>query len=176
MIESTGRSRRPARCWPICMEMFGEFNLGDRDVLLLASQSPRRQALLDLTGWAFHISPAEVDERSMTGEGPGEYVTRLATAKVQAVFGEAQDGWIVIGSDTAVVEGGEILGKPTDREAAVAMLRRLRGHSHQVYSAVAISRGGDGASLVDVCVTEVPMRAYSEAEIQAYVASGDPMD
>jgi MAF protein len=144
--------------------------------MLLASQSPRRCELLTLLGWDFSVAPAEVDETVRPAERPGDYVRRLAVAKAEAVTGLANPGWLVVGSDTAVVDGDEILGKPVDNQAAVAMLHRLRGRSHQVFSAVAVIESGTGRTHSDVCVTDVPMRAYRDEEIHAYVATGDPLD
>jgi len=74
------------------------------------------------------------------------------------------------------VDGMEILGKPHDNAEAIAMLTRLRGHTHQVYTGIALLRPSDGLLLQDLCVTDVPMRAYSDEEIFAYVATGDPLD
>jgi MAF protein len=74
------------------------------------------------------------------------------------------------------VDGSDILGKPADEMEAVAMLTRLRGHTHQVYTGIALLRGRDGLLLKDLCVTDVPMRGYSDEEIRAYVDTGDPLD
>jgi MAF protein len=74
------------------------------------------------------------------------------------------------------VDGSDILGKPTDNVEAVAMLTRLRGHTHQVYTGIALFRPKDGLLLRDLCVTDVPMRDYSDEEIREYVATGDPLD
>lgn len=144
--------------------------------LLLASQSPRRRELLNLLGWAFSIAPAEVDESTRPAERPESYVRRLAAAKAEAVVGLAKPGWLVVGSDTAVVDGEQILGKPADNQAAIEMLHRLRGRSHRVFSAVAVIENGTARTHADLCVTEVPMRAYRDEEIRAYVATGDPLD
>ncbi|HEX5809216.1 MAG TPA: Maf family protein, partial [Anaerolineales bacterium] len=81
-----------------------------------------------------------------------------------------------LAADTAVIDGADILGKPGDREEAVAMLRRLRGHIHQVYTGIALFRPRDGLLLKDLCITDVPMRDYSDEEIHAYVQTGDPLD
>jgi MAF protein len=83
---------------------------------------------------------------------------------------------VVIAADTAVVDAGEILGKPVDKHDAVRMLKRLRGHTHQVYTGLALLRVSNGYLQTDLTVTDVPMRAYSDEEIQAYVRSGDPLD
>jgi septum formation protein len=112
----------------------------------------------------------------LAGETPDEYVLRLAQAKALAVLEKAHIENIIIGSDTAVVDGNEILGKPKDEEDARRMLKQLRGHTHQVFTGVAIHRVSDGRTLTELCVTDVPMRAYSNDEIRAYVQTGDPMD
>jgi MAF protein len=74
------------------------------------------------------------------------------------------------------VDGSDILGKPSDAAEAIAMLKRLRGHTHQVYTGIALLRLSDGLLLKDLCVTDVPMRNYSYEEILAYVQTGDPLD
>ncbi len=144
--------------------------------LILASNSPRRRQLLELYGWPFQVIAAEVDERPLAGEAPRDYVLRLAKSKANAVAALAPAGAVVIAADTTVVESGEILGKPLDAAEAESMLRRLRGHTHQVYTGLAILHVDDGRLLCDWCVTEVPMRAYSDEEMRAYIASGDPLD
>src|SRR5204863_5653183 len=77
---------------------------------------------------------------------------------------------------TTVVDGNDILGKPIDNAEAFAMLTRLRGHTHQVYTGVALLRKSDGLLLKELSVTDVPMRDYSDEEINAYIATGDPLD
>ena len=160
-------------------------------MLILASNSPRRRQLLRLGGWDFLISPAEVDEQSIPGESPAEYVSRLAEKKTQAALchlgSQKPQGDLVVGADTAVViphsdendsrnAGFEILGKPSDAHDAEYMLRRLRGRTHQVCTAIAVYRPLDGRLQSAIQVTEVSMRHYSDSEIQAYISSGDPMD
>jgi septum formation protein len=103
-------------------------------------------------------------------------VRRLAEAKARAVLTRARPEHVIIGADTTVVIDGDILGKPADAEEARAMLRRLRGRTHQVYTGIAVLRVEDGNLLTDVVVTDVPMRAYSDVEIESYILSGDPMD
>jgi MAF protein len=83
---------------------------------------------------------------------------------------------VVIGADTTVVIEGEILGKPADDLEAAAMLRKLRGRVHQVFTGIAVLDTASRNMLSDLCVTDVPMRAYSDQEISAYVATGDPLD
>ena len=147
----------------------------EKPLLVLASASPRRRQLLALAGWQFSIAAADVDESQFPhGESPSDYVLRLAETKARATKADADQ--IVLAADTTVVDNMEILGKPQDSAEATAMLRRLRGHSHQVYTGIALLRMSDGLLLKDLCVTDVPMRDYSDEEISAYVATGDPLD
>jgi septum formation protein len=154
-------------------------------MIILASNSPRRKELLALTGWHYQVRAASVDESIRPSEPPDVYVRRLAREKAQAALGKIppseRSQVLVLAADTAVVAQGEILGKPADAAEAVAMLRRLRGRSHQVYTGLAVQRPGDGSGLDDailaeVVITDVWMRDYSDAEVQTYIASGDPLD
>ena len=154
--------------------MLESFPVTQHPGLILASNSPRRRQLLALTGVDFVVSVADVDESELPNENPADYVLRLAETKARAV--EAKAGHVVLAADTTVVDGSEILGKPRDETEAIAMLRRLRGHTHQVYTGIALFRASDGLLLKDLCVTDVPMRDYSDEEIQSYVATGDPLD
>ena len=124
----------------------------------------------------FKVVVSDVDESQQTNEAPSEYVLRLAQAKALAVSEKAGPENIIIGSDTAVIDGNEILGKPKNEEDAERMLRQLRGHTHQVFTGVAFYRVGDGKMLTELCITDVPMRVYSDDEIKAYVQTDDPMD
>lgn len=144
--------------------------------LILASGSPRRRELLGLGGWRFFIQAADLNESQHAGEHPQVYVRRLAESKARAVAGSAGSGVPVVAADTIVVDGQEVLGKPTDAAEAFATLQRLRGHTHQVYTAVSVLEPGSGKQLTEVCCTDVPMRAYSDEEIRLYIASGDPFD
>jgi MAF protein len=150
--------------------------VNDEIILLLASNSPRRKQLLALGNWQFNIIVSDVDESRLAGESPRDYVLRLAQAKALAVAAKAPPGNIIIGSDTAVVDGGSILGKPTDKADAERMLKQLRGHTHQVFTGVAVYQVRDGKMLTELCITDVPMRPYSDDEIVGYVKTGDPMD
>jgi len=152
--------------------------------LVLASNSPRRRELLALGGWMFDTRPAEVDESQRPGEAPGPYVLRLAESKARAcaaspgtkgVMSSHKDLFI-LAADTSVVDRKDILGKPRDTTEAVEMLRRLRSCTHKVYTGIAVMRLSDGNIVTDLCVTDVPMRNYSDEEIELYVASGDPLD
>jgi len=147
--------------------------------IILASNSPRRKQLLALGGWEYTVLPCEVDETPEPGEEPATYVQRLAVSKARAVTGKIQADQtesLVIAADTSVVDASQILGKPVDGMDAERMLKQLRGHTHQVYTAIALFKPADGRLVTDVCCTDVPMRDYSQAEIEAYVASGDPLD
>lgn len=146
----------------------------DSPRLILASNSPRRRQLLSLTGWQFTVSAANVDESQYANESPADYVLRLAETKARAI--QADAGQIILAADTTVVDGADILGKPSDSAEAIAMLKRLRGHIHQVYTGIAVFRPRDGLLFKDLCVTDVPMRDYSDDEIHTYVQTGDPLD
>jgi MAF protein len=142
--------------------------------VILASNSPRRHQLLGLTGLGFIVIPADVDETPLQDESPADYVKRLAAGKAQAVRSQLENDALVIAADTTVVDDGQILGKPIDERDAARMLVQLRGRTHQVYTGLAVIR--DGKLIVDVCGTDVPMRQYSDEEMQAYISSGDPLD
>ncbi|GAB4417232.1 MAG: Maf family nucleotide pyrophosphatase [Anaerolineales bacterium] len=150
--------------------------MSEKTTLVLASNSPRRKQLLSLGGWAFSVRVADVDESQRPGEAPGEYVLRLAEAKARKSAESMGAGQIVLAADTAVVDAGDILGKPGDVSDAVRMLERLRGHTHQVCTGVALLRVSDSYIQTSLSVTDVPMRNYTDAEIAAYVATGDPLD
>jgi MAF protein len=150
------------------------FSVTERPLLILASNSPRRRQLLTLTGWKFDVVAADVDESQYANETPTDYVLRLAETKARAI--KADTDQIVLAADTTVVDGTDILGKPEGSAEAVAMLKRLRGHTHQVYTGIALRRMSDGLLLTDLCMTDVPMRDYSDEEILAYVQTGDPLD
>jgi nucleoside triphosphate pyrophosphatase len=144
--------------------------------LVLASNSPRRRQLLALGGWGFTILSVAVDEEPLAGENPQAYVLRLAISKARAAAIQARSDDVIVGSDTAVVDGETILGKPVDNSEAERMLRRLRGRVHQVYTALAVVHGAGGELLTDICKSDVYMRDYSDSEMSAYIESGDPLD
>lgn len=144
--------------------------------LILASNSPRRKQLLALTGLGFIVSAADVDESVLENESPADYVLRLAEKKARTIANRVDTNSLILASDTTVVDGMDILGKPQDDAEATAMLTQLRGRTHQVYTGVALLRVSDDYILTDLCVTDVPMRNYSNEEMQRYVATGDPLD
>lgn len=141
--------------------------------VILASQSPRRRELLTLVGIAHQVDPADVDESVVPGERPDAYVERLAREKARTVAAR-HAGALVIAADTTVVHGGTILGKPADVAEAEAMLARLSGHTHEVFTGMAVVRGDRVASAVER--VEVTFRDLTADEIRAYVATGEPMD
>lgn len=147
-----------------------------KPIFILASNSPRRRQLLTLTGWMFHVVPADVDETRLADEDPSAYVLRLVEAKARAVLPQVRAESIIIAADTTVVDGSDILGKPADMGESEQMLRRLRGRVHQVYTAIGVLRSADGALLTDLNITDVPMRNYTDEEMHAYMATGDPLD
>ena len=145
-------------------------------MLILASNSPRRKQLLALGGHKFRVLAAEVDERLKLDEEPLAYVRRLAETKARAIVAEASPEDVVIAADTTVVDVEDILGKPADEVEAESMLRRLRGRTHQVYTALAVLRVLDDLLLMDWCCSDVPMRQYSDDELRDYISTGDPLD
>jgi septum formation protein len=143
--------------------------------IYLASTSPRRHELLAQIGVSFAVLHVDVDERHLPGEAPADYVTRLALAKARAgkaLLG-AGDSCPVLGADTTVVADDTIMGKPRDREDAVAMLLILSGRTHQVISAVALAGTHEAAR---VSTSGVTFRTLTVAECQAYWETGEPRD
>ena len=145
-------------------------------MLILASSSPRRQLLLRFLGINFQVFPAEVDESIQVEENPQDYVIRLAEKKSLSILPPPSNRSIVIAADTAVVDGNQILGKPSNPHQASNMLQKLRGRGHYVYTGLAVRDTANNNVLTDLCVTEVNMRAYHDSEIDQYVATGDPLD
>jgi septum formation protein len=149
--------------------------------LYLASNSPRRKDLLTLIGWNYSTLSIQVDETPQPYEDGVEYVKRLAFSKASTAADLTGVNGVIIAADTAVIDfdtsgSAEILGKPGDNREANEMLHRLRGHSHRVFTAISVRRTTDGIILSDLCATDVPMRDYTDKEIDEYVASGDPLD
>ncbi len=141
--------------------------------IVLASGSPRRKQLLEMLRIPFRVIPPDVDEHVLPGEEPGHYVTRLSRAKAEAVMGRAP-GEVVLAADTTVVLGGAIFEKPESQAHAVEMLSRLQGQTHEVMTAVAVARDGELAQALDV--SRVTFRPADRATLEAYVATGEPMD
>lgn len=140
--------------------------------LILASASPRRHELLARAGVPFSIHPAHVDEQPQTGEPPQAYVERVAHDKALAASRIHKDAWI-LGADTTVVLDNEILGKADDEGHAASMLRRLAGRTHIVMTAICLGAPGGAMRRRFTTMTEVDLRALKDAEIAAYLASGE---
>ena len=154
-------------------------------MLVLASASPRRRELLAQAGFAFQVHPAHIPEDPLPGEDPVAYVTRLAREKAQAVHRELaranpkpekspETNLVVLGADTTVTLDNTILGKPEDAADAARILRLLSGRTHRVITGVAVVT--ESGAEVAAEATEVTFLALSDAEIAAYVATGEPMD
>lgn len=145
-------------------------------LIILASNSPRRRQLLGLSGWQFEVQAADIDETSLPGEHPSNYVVRLAEEKSRAAAELVSEDALIISADTTVADGNMILGKPESPQEAARVLRSLRGRTHQVFTGLAVYRPADDALLVDIAMTDVPMREYTDQEIEDYIATGDPFD
>lgn len=143
--------------------------------IILASSSPRRAHLMRLLGIAFTVQESGVHEDVDNSCPPEEIVRRLSLQKAKNVASRLHSG-IVIGADTIVVLDGRILGKPSTEEEAVAMLLRLSGRTHSVFTGFALVDAETKKSCIDFERTEVTFRRLSADEIRSYVGSGSPMD
>jgi septum formation protein len=142
-------------------------------MLILASASPRRRELLTQAGLTFEVHPADIDESRLPNEPPAAYVQRLALEKAQAIHARFPDATI-LGADTTVVLDGEIMNKPTSPADAERMLRTLAGRTHQVHTGLAVVTRSSHLSHIET--TDVTFSPISEANLAAYIASGDPLD
>ena len=143
-------------------------------MIILASQSPRRQELLKLTGLPFTIRIADVDETMDKSLPVQQEVTRVSRMKAQAIASGASPDDIVIAADTIVVIDGRELGKPHSEAEAFDMLRLLSGRTHEVVTVLSVCKGSRIES--EAVVTKVTFRALSDPEIRAYIRTGEPMD
>lgn len=132
--------------------------------------------MLNWLGIVFRTQPADLDESLLKNEPADRYVWRLAGEKAHAAAGCLDFEGIVLAADTTVALDGHILGKPGSSDEAERMLKVLRGRTHQVYTAIGLIDRRGNVLVRDLCCTDVPMRNYSDDEIDAYVASGDPLD
>jgi nucleoside triphosphate pyrophosphatase len=139
--------------------------------LVLASESPRRRELLTIAGFQFSVRSKPIEEVRIPGETPLQYARRLALEK--AVAASPQPGEIVLGADTVVVVDDQILEKPADAAEARAMLRLLSGREHAVITGICLVH--DGGAVSDHASTQVRFAPLSEAEIEEYADSGEPM-
>ena len=141
---------------------------------ILASASPRRRELLSALGLSFEVRPAKGEEHPEPGLSGGETAKRLSRAKCLEIAADADEDAVVIAADTVVCLDDEILGKPADEQDAGRMLRALSGRDHRVFTGVTVARGG--RVLSDYEETAVHFRPLSEREIEAYIATGEPID
>jgi septum formation protein len=155
-------------------------------LLVLASGSPRRRALLDQLGLAFRVVVPDVDETALPDEAPRDYVGRVAAAKARTIAarcGHHLDGWggapaVVLAADTTVDLDGAPLGKPESVDAARDLLGRLSARTHLVHTAVAVGRGDgpDPPVVVEVATTAVSFGTLAPAWIDWYVGTDEPYD
>ena len=146
--------------------------------IILASASPRRKHLLKLTGLPFYVHPSKVDEPNANGEKPADYAEKLAQLKAVDVAQEYSDA-LIIGADTIVVLGNEILGKPVSKQDAHTMLQKLSGETHDVITGVSLIFKFNGTidqKLTFHATTSVTFSVLSDAEISTYIATGSPFD
>ncbi|MDP0562974.1 MAG: Maf family protein [Candidatus Endonucleobacter sp. (ex Gigantidas childressi)] len=148
------------------------------DMIYLASQSPRRKLLLEQIKVLFKKLPSEIDEIPFNKELPKDYVLRMAIEKAKSGWAKVEKEnlpvYPVLAADTSVVANNEILGKPADRDHAFDMLTKLRGRSHQVMTAVALTNGKKYET--SLSITFVKMAQVSDEKIKSYIATGESMD
>jgi septum formation protein len=147
---------------------------------ILASGSPRRRDLVASMGIPYTVIKPDIDESVLPGEPPDVYVSRLSQQKADAAARLTVPPVVVLAADTTVVLDGKILGKPEDPAQARDMLLRLRGRDHEVWTAITLLRLAENADaperLTRATRSIITMREYSDMEIEAYIASGDPFD
>lgn len=153
---------------------------------ILASSSPRRQQLIQSLGIEFTIIKPQIDETQKPDEAPLTYVMRLSKEKAQAVAARIEDDSVILAADTVVIlaadtigidESGEILGKPVDADDARQILTKLRNCPHQVVTGFTILQTGKNPlEITRTAATIVFMRDYTDNEMEAYIATGDPFD
>lgn len=144
--------------------------------LILASASPRRKELLEKIGLPFTVQPAKGEER-ITQKSPADVVMELSRQKAEEIAAAQTEDCIIIGADTVVARGEKIMGKPKDAADAKQMLRSIADDCHQVYTGVTLIRtGAHPQSVTFQEKTDVCLYPIFDAELDAYIASGDPMD
>lgn len=145
--------------------------------IILASQSPRRVALLKQMGINCLVMPADIDETALGGELPSQYVLRLAEQKALAIVAKLNGEHAelpVLAADTTVALGSSIFGKPENANDAFKMLKKLSGSTHQVHTAIALAFNGKCETALNT--TQVTMMALTDAMISAYIATNEPLD
>lgn len=138
--------------------------------------SPRRKEILKWGGWEFIVVPADINESILGNENPEGYVLRLAEKKALQVSSQQSNDKIIIAADTIVVDDNMILGKPKGNAEAEKILKQLRGKYHLVKTAIAIVTDGGKKMVSEIVTTNVPMRSYTDIEINDYITTGDPFD
>lgn len=164
-----------SNCWPLffCHELTQMSRIMD---FVLASGSPRRRELFSLFGWSFRVVVADVDESLVDVPDPAVNVVETARLKAEAVWKMVPGRALIIASDTTVALDGQMLNKPANQAEAWQMLHALRGRVHQVHTGLVLVDTGSGRVITDIATIDVPMRPYSDDEIQAYIDTGDPVD
>jgi len=160
---------------PQVTALSGPENGFELEHLVLASASPRRAEILRSVNWPFEAVAANIDESARGGEDVSEYVERLACEKAEAVA-EGRASGLVLGADTVVAVGGQVLGKPADAEDARRMLRLLGGRWHEVLTGVALVRAETKEVVVSHERTRVRFAAMTDAEIDWYISTNEPTD
>lgn len=144
---------------------------------ILASGSPRRKELLSRMGVKFEVVISDADEKSVTKDVPVRlYVQELALLKASAVAKNLGKDTVIISADTVVTLDGKVLGKPKDKEDAHKMLTALSGREHEVYTGVCVMRRSDSKVTCKSVCTRVKFKSLTEDRINAYIATGEPMD
>lgn len=143
--------------------------------IILASESPRRRALLEQAGICFTVIPSSIDERALSMASPEAHVRCLAKAKARDVSKEYPDSW-VIGADTIVAIDGAILEKPDSPKEARSMLRRLSGCTHQVFTGYCICCRSEKRSFAETVITDVTFKHLTDDEIRWYAHTPEPYD
>lgn len=144
---------------------------------ILASGSPRRKELLSRMGIKFEVVISDADEKSVTKDVPVRlYVQELALLKASAVAKNLGKDTVIISADTVVTLDGKVLGKPKDKEDAHKMLTALSGREHEVYTGVCVMRRSDSKVTCKSVCTRVKFKSLTEDRIDAYIATGEPMD
>jgi len=146
-----------------------------KDQLILASASPRREELLSLAGISFQVMPSEVSEETVEDESPEEHVLRLSEAKAAFVAGLYPEAW-VLGADTVVIIDGEVLGKPTRREEARVMMHKLSGRTHQVITGFALLKATTKSRVRKAVTSAVTFREMTAEEVEWYIETEEPYD
>ena len=148
--------------------------------LILASQSPRRRELLKLCGYPFDAVAADVDESSVSDPDPAQDCIQTARLKAETIFKQIpyprRERWLIVAADTIVALDGQVLGKPENAAGARRMLSALRGRTHDVHTGVVVIDMDSGREKLGSHTAVVKMRRYTDQEMSAYIATGDPLD